>query len=152
MSNRYTDRNGHEWTIDVTISSIKRVKQGTGVDLVDIVKGDLASKLNDPMILCDVLWTLVEPQARLAGIEPEQFGDGLAGDSLDAAIESLLEGIVNFFPKSRRDLLNKMLGKARNSESAALTRANQMIDSPEFNAELEKMFGETSGELQESQG
>ena len=44
---------------------MKRVKAALGVDLLAAIEGDLLERLaNAPVLLCDVLWLLREPDAR----------------------------------------------------------------------------------------
>jgi hypothetical protein len=61
---QFTDRSGRRWLIQIDVSTIKRVRSLTGVNLLDIVAGELIERLsNDPLLLADVLYAVVQPQA-----------------------------------------------------------------------------------------
>lgn len=104
----FKDRKGREWAIDVNLASIKRVHDLAGVRLTDLTGGaDLRQWLvtrleDDPVLLFNVLWALVKPQVEAQGIEPEDFGEAMAGDPIDAAVQAICRDVV-LFTGSPRD-------------------------------------------------
>jgi hypothetical protein len=61
---KFTDRNGKEWVLDITVSTVKRVRSLTGVDLMGMAGGDVLDQLGrDPVLLVDVLYAICKPQA-----------------------------------------------------------------------------------------
>ena len=76
----FTDSAGRTWTVSLTIDAAKRVKGLLDVNLLELEAGDppLLTKLGtDVILLCDVIFALVKPQADAAGVSDEQFGAAL---------------------------------------------------------------------------
>ena len=49
----WTDNKGRQWRVSVTVATIKRVRDLTGIDLMGICDGTLVAKLaGDPIALC----------------------------------------------------------------------------------------------------
>lgn len=101
----FRDNQDRTWQVEVNCSTVKRVRSLLNVDLLEVVGGDLLQKLQDPILLCDVLFVLCKPEAELLGIDSEAFGRGLCGDSIANASRALLEAISDFSP-SRKDRQN----------------------------------------------
>jgi len=109
---RFKDNKNRAWSIDVTVDTVKRVRSLCDVDLLGAVDGKLLEQfVTDPILLCDVIFAVCKPQADTEGVSSDDFGAGLAGDALDEATRALLEGLVDFFPKRRRELLAKVVAK-----------------------------------------
>ena len=153
----FTDTEGRSWTVQVTVDAIRRVRDLTGVNLaVEATGGDLFERLAaDPVLLCDILYGLVKPEADKASVSDEDFGRAMAGDAIDCATEALLEELVAFFPQSQRQVLKKALAKLEKFEVRAVEFAMRRLDDPaldaKFEAALEKV-GDSSGGLLESSG
>ena len=145
----FTDNAGRTWTVTVNVDSIKRVKSLLSVNLLEAIEGKLLEKLvADPVLLCDILYCLCKPQADAQAIKDEDFGRAMAGDAIDAATTALLEELADFFPRPKRELLQKALGKLRKLESIALTAAGERLDSPELEERLRRMIaGDACGSL-----
>lgn len=105
---KFVDRAGRIWIVDIDNTTLRRVKTLTGVHLLEAIDGDLITRLStDPLLLGDVLYAICKPQADQQQITDEAFGEGLAGNSIDDATGALLEALINYFPESRRRLLRK---------------------------------------------
>lgn len=105
---KFPDNTGQEWPIEIDGLAVKRVRTLLGFDLMTIVENEgrtLLELLDDPIMLGDVVYCLLQPQLDKAGISDEQFGPRLKGDALDAAWEAVLLELIDFFPKGRRRLL-----------------------------------------------
>jgi hypothetical protein len=125
----FKDRDGREWTIDVTIDSVKRIKSLIGFDLLDLDEGKSLIKLvDDPVTLCDVIYCLVKPQADERQISDVRFGQAMAGDAIEAATDALLADLVDFFPGRKRRLLAKTLAKLKELTGQIMDRAELAID------------------------
>lgn len=134
----FTDRAGRGWALDINVGAVKRVKVLVGFDLLDIGEGRSLERLSgDPVLLCDVLYCLVKPQAEALGVSDEQFGAALAGDALGDAADALLAELVAFFPKGQRELLSKTLARSREIEARLRTLAAERIDDPAILARIE---------------
>jgi len=150
----FTDTEGRSWTVQVTVDSIRRVRDLTGVNLaVEATGGDLFERLAaDPVLLCDILYGLVKPEADARGVSDADFGRALAGDVLEGATAALLEGLVGFFPSGRRRLLAKAVEKMRVLETRALEAAEARLESPELAQEMETALRTLGGSVTASPG
>lgn len=102
----FIDNASRTWSLSINVEAIKRVRQALDVNLLDAVEGKLIERLvGDPILLCDVIYVLCQQEAESRNISDEEFGRAMAGDAIDAATTSLLEELVAFFPKARRQLL-----------------------------------------------
>ncbi|MEX0744242.1 MAG: hypothetical protein WD118_01460 [Phycisphaeraceae bacterium] len=135
----FTDSKNRTWRLTINVAALKDVQDGLGVNLMDVASDEqLLSRLHeDPIFLVSVLWNLVHRQAQVDGVSEEEFGSALGGDAIDEATGALLEELVDFFPKRRRDLLRKTLAKLRQWESRAVEAAAARLESPELSRELQ---------------
>lgn len=142
----FTDSKCRDWTVDVNVTAVKRVRDRLSIDLLDLSSGQLFEKLvADPIALVDVLYVLCEPQANERQVTDVQFGEAMAGDAIEAATTALLESLIEFFPKAKRAVLEKAVQKLRTVEAMAAQVASQRLDSPEIDAQIERLIrGEPS--------
>lgn len=105
---KFKDNKGREWAIEITVATLKRIRNHLGVDLMKVIEGgELLKRLYaDPEFLVDLLFVVCMPQAKEAGITDEAFGEGMAGDCIEAAQAALMEEIIGFCPspKDRENL------------------------------------------------
>jgi len=128
----FTDTAARVWTLALSVDAMKRVKALTGVDFRDAASGRLLQELtNDPVLLCDVLYAVVKPEAEAKGVSDEEFGRGLAGDVIDQATTALLEELVDFFPLARRGVVKKLLAKVKSLEAKGIAAAEAWLEGPE---------------------
>ena len=126
----FQDNESRNWELAVNVDAVKRVKAHLEVDLLEAVEGNLLERLvGDPVLLCDVIYVICKPQAEAAGVSDEDFGRAMAGDAIDAATMALLEDLVDFFPRARRQVLQKALTKLRKLEAMTLDAATKALDS-----------------------
>jgi hypothetical protein len=125
----FTDTQGRVWTIAITVDAVKRVRALTGTDLLAVAGGDLLERLStDPVLLADVLYAVVKPEADAKQVSDADFGRALAGDAIGAATTALLQDVVDFFPAPKRALLAKALGKLTEVQDLALAAASARVD------------------------
>jgi len=101
----FRDSKNREWTVDVNLATMMRVKDSAGVNLTELSKGDppLGVRLTtDPFLVADVLTAILQPQLERANVKPHEFLEGLNGEGLAGAFAALTEGLVDFFQKSGR--------------------------------------------------
>ena len=133
----FKDNADRQWTLAINVDTIRRVRAMLAVDLLEAVEGKLIERLvGDPILLCDVIYVICKPEADQKSISDEDFGRAMAGDAIDLATSSLLEELVDFFPKNRRQLLAKALVKFRDLETKAIELVNQQLDDPNLEAKL----------------
>jgi hypothetical protein len=143
----FSDNAGRTWTLAINVDAVRRVRSIVNVDLLEAVEGKLIEKLvGDPILLCDVIYVICKPEADQRSVSDEDFGRSMAGDAIDHATTSLLEELVDFFPKSRRALLTKALGKFRQLETKAIQLVDKQLDDPNLE---EKVLGQLQQKLSE---
>lgn len=127
----FQDATGRAWRVRISVETLRRVKsdQHLQVDLLELAGGPLLGRLaSDPVLLGDLLATICEKEITDRGLTEAEFGELLAGDTIDAATEALLSAMVDFLPESRRRLLSTARDKMRTAETATIRRAQALID------------------------
>ena len=110
------------------------------LDLIDPQSSLMSRLFSDPCFLCDVLFVLCAPEAEKRSVSDEDFGRALRGDALDSATEALLQGIADFFPQRRKEVLTELLTKMRTYQGRVTEAAIARVKSPEMEAEMEKEY------------
>lgn len=149
----FKDTKGREYTVDVTIGALKRVKDTLGVDLYEIEAGDppLATRLQtDLALLVDVIYVVCKPQADKHGVTDVEFGESLDGEAFYAARGAFLEALVDFFRKCQRTDRATALAKARLVLDAGVKMAEERIEAVDVPALLARASSEASGSSPES--
>ena len=146
----FQDLQKRRWTVALTISTVKRIRDATGVDLLRVIdEPDLLKQLAaDPIQLVDVLWVIVQPQAREQGVSDEQFGESLAGEEIEHATAAFLEALVDFFPGARRGTLRRALDRSNKALADQEKAIQAALDDGTIDKALENVFagGKKSGE------
>jgi hypothetical protein len=135
----FTDNLDRSWDVAIDVTTIKRVRDLVGVDLLEIVDGSLIEKLiRDPVLLCDVVYAVCKPQAdeRDPPVTDDEFGRAMAGDVIEHATTALLEDLVSFCP-SPRDRTN--LGRVLEATNRVMDRARDLVEQKLDSGELEQM-------------
>lgn len=107
---KFTDINGREWTVALTIGSIADLKREANFDLGAAVKSGDALALTlfgDPEQLALVLWAMVREQAK--PLDRDAFYLLLDPDSLDRGGDALMEAIVDFYHRRRAPAIKEKL-------------------------------------------
>ncbi len=107
----FTDTDKRTWTLDVTVGSIKRVREATGLilpTLFDDGMKPLGEFTKDYEKVVDVHYAMCSRQH--PEVDPMQFADSLGGDTLNQATEALVRATADFFTsQDQRDALHKMI-------------------------------------------
>lgn len=143
----FTDSAGRTWTLAMNVAAAKRVKGLLGVDLLQLEAGSppLITRLGtDVILLCDVLYALVAPQAETSGVSDEQFGQALGGDAILAAQRAFWEELVDFFHRLSRDDVVGVITKQRTAIELAVSRVAQEIGALSAERMVAQAFGEAS--------
>ncbi|HUS46159.1 MAG TPA: hypothetical protein VM219_09050 [Phycisphaerae bacterium] len=106
----FLDSAGRTWTIAITVDAVRRVRDLVDVNLARIIEprkagGEvpLMTDLEDDLLLLvDVIYALVKPQADEAGVSDEEFGRALGGEAIAAAHEAFWRELADFFRSLRR--------------------------------------------------
>lgn len=150
----FTDSAGRAWTIVIDVTAIKRVRSALGVNLLDVIGGELLNRLtNDPVLLCDILYCLVKPEADSRKLTDEDFGRAINGDVIHNATRAFLESLADFFPSAQREILLKILAKTTEIEQTVLKQAMAKLDNITIDQILQAVTaGGSFGNSQESSG
>ena len=144
----FTDSAGHTWTLSITIDAIKRV-QGLlpGVVLADLMAGDppLLTRLeSDIVLLCDVIYALIKPQADTAGVTDVDFGAALGGEAITAAHDAFWSELADFFRKLGRADQAKAIDKQSALVKAAVSAVDQRIDTIDVDAAISQALSSSA--------
>ncbi|MCC7408660.1 MAG: hypothetical protein IT442_11360 [Phycisphaeraceae bacterium] len=130
----FTDNASRSWTIQLTLDAVKRVRNLVGINLLELEGGDppLLTRLGtDVLLLCDVIYALIKPQAdqrQGGGVSDEQFAAALGGDAILAAQTAFYEELVDFFRGLHRGDLVKVVQMQRRMIDLAVARIETRID------------------------
>ena len=139
----FNDTQGRTWTISINVDAIRRVRSLLNVNLLDAVDGKLLEQLVvDPVLLCDILFALVKPEADARNVTDEDFGRALGGDALDHATTALLEGLADFFPSAKAAVFRQAIEKLRALEKLALDTAAKRLASGELERRMREQLGD----------
>ena len=139
----FADTQGRTWTVIINVDVIRRVRSLLSINLLEAIEGRLLERLiTDPVLLCDILFVVIQPEAIAKVVSDEDFGRSLGGDVLDLATTALLEELVDFFPSAKRTVFRKALIKLKQLETLAIETATQRLESSELE---ERMKAAISG-------
>lgn len=124
----FQDNTGRTWTLKLSYGSGRRVKADTGIDVLNNPGGAIADMGEDVTRAIDVLWSLVQDQAAVAGITVEKFVESIDPGIIDGILETLLEEIADFFRQNPRvsQQLAKIRETGKNLESLLLRDLEEM--------------------------
>jgi hypothetical protein len=146
----FKDNAGREWTVEINVASLKRVKSLADVDLLGVLDGTLIERLiRDPVLLCDAVYAICKPQADERSVTDEDFGRTMAGDAIESATEALLEELVSFCP-SPRDRAN--LGRVLKATREVMDKARDIVEARLDSGELEKAAEQALAQAQMGRG
>lgn len=135
----FKDNAGRQWSVEINVAVLKRVRGLTGTDLMQVIEGTLIEKLiRDPVLLCDVVYAICKPEAdtRTPAVSDEEFGKAMAGDAIEAATTAVLEELVGFCP-SPRDRAN--LGRVLQATRKVMDRARDLVEKKLDSGELDRL-------------
>ena len=135
----FKDNAGRQWSVEINVAVLKRVRGLTGTDLMQVIEGTLIEKLiRDPVLLCDVVYAICKPEAdaRTPAVSDEEFGMAMAGDAIEAATTVVLEELVSFCP-SPRDRAN--LGRVLQATTKVMERARDLVEKKLDSGELDRL-------------
>jgi hypothetical protein len=144
----WKDALGREWTCIITVAQIRLSKELAGVDLLNVFDGELLMSLaEDPVKLSATLWAINKTQADSKQVTQQSFEEGLVGDAIEAAGTALIDGLINFFPSSRRDVLRRAWDKTQMARSDVMTMAGHKLDSEEMSGAIARLLENASQEV-----
>lgn len=154
LAHQFVDKRGRVWTIEIDVGLARSIKSQTGIDFVNFGASKDSRKLaTDTELFVRVLWLLLEEQTEAQQVDEIAFARGLNGDVLGAAMEAVLEALVNFTPPASRDTMRAMKKRAMELEGKAKAKVIARVNSPEiekaimaeFDREMSKAATSTAG-------
>ncbi len=135
----FIDNAGREWRFTINIPEARRIRQRVGIDLLD--GRQLKDAVEDQLRWIDLMFAIVEPQAKASGVTDEMFGLALEG-CLDEATEALTGEIADFFRRLGRvkaaEAMEVGMEAGRDYQSKIDQRLNRDTIRAMIDRELEK--------------
>lgn len=159
-----TDDLGRAWTVDITVSTLKRLAATPCAFSIDSLVGDIDSKakdraeaaekaslplrdfLDDTMRFAEVLFAIVKPEADKLGVTIDQFDEGFRGDSIQSAQEAFLQALHDFFRSPPKKMILRGMIEERKQMKilvAAGRKRMEMMLAQQTPEKLEKLANES---------
>ena len=127
----FNDANGNPWLMDVNVSALRRVKAIASLDIGDfaaIASGEILKRLAaDPVLLADVAYAILKPEADTRGISKDDFCNLIRGDAIESVTTAILESLADFFPKAQGAVLKAVLSIARSETEKAMQETSESL-------------------------
>lgn len=129
MEQSFIDTKGRTWTVALNVAIVRKVHQKTGVHLAKLLEPEEIGKLqSDGLLLCDMLWLVIEDDAVKAQVTRPDFESSLSGKTIQDAANALLVGLTYFLSDARRgELLRNMLKRFNELQELRTEAAEKMI-------------------------
>lgn len=141
---KFTDDRGRDWTLRLTITEAKRVRDELGLSL--IADEDLRKATGDLETTADVLHCLCRQQAEERGIDPGQFGE-LLTECFAAAADALLDELAAFFRKLGKTALATLAERIQTASRTMETRATELLASDRVDEAIDQAIRQAEQEL-----
>jgi len=151
----FADSAGRTWTVSLTLDSVKRVRDLLGVNLLELDQGEppLLPRIGtDVILLCDMIFAILKPQADAAGVSDAEFGAALGGEVIMAAQKAFYEELVGFFRQLGRGDLARAVEAQQRMILLAVAAVERRIEGVDVEGEIEKTLGSWSGSSPASSG
>jgi hypothetical protein len=132
----FKDREGTAWTIDITVTAIKRVRAGMDIDLLTAAEGQMLIDLADDEVkMVDLIYWLCKPEAEKRGVSDEQFGEAMLGEAIERAYDAFMEDLADFFrDPAKRRVMRTMLEKAKRLQTKQMAMIEEKLNDPKIDA------------------
>ena len=150
LSARFTDRRQRTWLVELNYALGKHILNVTGLDFINAHDGKaLVGVLQSDETLVQVLWLFCEEQAETAKVDETEFGRGLDGPTLEAAINALEEAVLNFCRPARRAAIQAVREKAHEVEAAQADLVATKMRSPALTQAMATKMADVSRTIDE---
>jgi len=126
-----TDNTGKTWGLRITAADAIALRSRKLVDLLGTDAAKSASAVfADPISAIDVACAILDHQRQASDLTDDiVFLSRWDGDTLQDLLDATVEGIIDFFPSGRRDLLKTVWNRQRSAtartEQAMMDRLSQ---------------------------
>lgn len=136
---------GTEWKVTVNVGTIKRVQDDTGLRLTDLFASPekISEFFSDDVKFCEVLFSVVRPQAEADGKGVDDFLSSIDGTVIEGAVEALLEEVADFFHEPRKGLIKKTLAKYRAAHDRLVTEGVLAVEQKINQTDFETLLRQT---------
>ena len=110
--NKFTDAAQREWTLKLTVGSLRQIREHLAIDLTDVLEPEsvlLDTLSRDVVKVFDIISILISDQMISKGVTAESMGDAVTGDVIAEASAALIEAILDFFPSGKTQLIRRSL-------------------------------------------
>ena len=128
---KFTDNSGQEWQVIVDTWTLRAVKNNAGVLLTSLLEENAtlyAQLYSDPILLADIVWPLIEDQAKERNVTMRDFGADFTGQAVTAARDAVVEATVDFFDPQTRLQAMRIIGKIQEVATTLRDQANEAIE------------------------
>ena len=155
----FNDKQKKTWSLELTVGSARRVKNETGVNLLNMISlepdgkastAELEKLIEDPFALVNVLFTLCAKQAEEGGISGEDFAERFDADVIMAATNALIEEIINFSPAAKRRALTKFYQTAQRIAAEQEKELEKILNDENLDEKIEEEMKKSYTGLQAS--
>ncbi len=130
----FADKDGSNWSIDLSVGIMEEVKGKLGVDLLDPIDEDNKLVMNlapmgakNIMLFVNTLYLLCEDQCKENGITDKQFGRLLNPASLKGAYDAFFKEWEDFFLSLGREDIAEAMKRMMDLISEGMTEVVEEI-------------------------
>tara|TARA_B100000809_G_scaffold166695_1_gene164000 strand:- start:500 stop:973 length:474 start_codon:yes stop_codon:yes gene_type:complete len=138
---QFNDSKGRAWSVEFTVSAVKRIR---GLCDFDPLDGEALQGLaSNPVLLVDVLFATIQPQAETQNVTDEEFGAAMGGEAIAHATEALIDEIVNFIRQtdpSKGKFITRSMEKYREVNARVAQHAINILDTPAIDDAIERQI------------
>lgn len=144
---QFIDGAGRVWSLVITIGDAKRLKSQLNWDIMGVINNNskaLKQIAEDPFLMCDIVWALIESKATSGSVTSDEFLNALGGMNsmgesvIDGMTSAFQQALINFFPSGQRRFLGVALRKSTTVEAVKLQRLESIIEGEKMTSLLMK--------------
>lgn len=140
----FRTKDGTDWQVTVSVATIKRVMDRTGLKLTDLFTAEKIKEFfADEIRFCEVVYATVLPQAEAAGKSLDDFLGVVDGEVIESAAEALLAEVADFFQEPRKGLLKKVMEKYQEATARLRTEGGREAERILEGIDFERLFLQT---------
>ncbi len=127
---------GKTWAPKLTIGIARKIQRETELNLLDL--RSVANLANNLDTFITVTWYMIEDQAKERDISEQDFVDQIDGDMFEDISKEVLQAVINFFPKKKKEPLMRLLNLVNLQEEAVIMNMETIV------SQMEAGLGQTS--------
>ena len=146
---QFNDNKGRAWSVEFTVSAVKRIR---GLCDFDPLDGEaLQSLAANPVLLVDVLFATIQPQAQAQDVSDEDFGGSMGGEAIATASEALVSEIVNFIQQTdpaKGKFIVRSMEKYQEVNERVANHAMSILETEAIDNAIEREIKKVEGEME----